>query len=302
MLAHSLLRSFFLAVYEGHMGGIYACAFSRDSKFGASASWDKTVKVWDFEKEPDESCVATFQGHTGRVLCCSFSPCQTYVLSGSKDATLRVWSVERLCGSNRIDGTRSAATAEEGAGEEEQKRCVGILRGHTSRVHSCAFSPSSGIAASASGDCTVRLWDVSTSTCLSQFVAHTDSVLRCVFSESGKFLMTASQDKNVKIWDLTKIGECVRTIRCTAKMSKYRNKYWGAIHGCAWSISSKLIVCGGTDRNVHVHDRTTGRHICALPGHGNSITCTAFSTTGYFLCTGSKDMTVRIWFLPKRYA
>ena len=49
---------------------------------------------------------------------------------------------------------------------------TGSLNGHSGAVRMCCFSPDSGLLATASGDYTVRVWDVNTLNCLSVLDKH----------------------------------------------------------------------------------------------------------------------------------
>ena len=74
----------------GHTEGVNGCAVSPDGRRVVSASWDKTLKVWDLETGAEP---ATLTGHTGGVHGCAVSPDGRRVVSASHDRTLKVWDL-----------------------------------------------------------------------------------------------------------------------------------------------------------------------------------------------------------------
>ncbi len=62
--------------------------------------------------------------------------------------------------------------------------------------------------ASASGDMTAKVWDVSSSKELRTLAVHTDVVNDIVFSPDGKLLATASSDRTFQVSPLD-IGELI---------------------------------------------------------------------------------------------
>jgi hypothetical protein len=119
---------------EGHAGPVNSVAFSPDSQFIVSGSWDHTVRVWDATTGTEQH---TMHGHEGDVTSVAFSPDGQSVVSGSYDKTVCVW-----------DAT---------TGTEQH-----TMHGHEDGVTSIAFSPDGQSVVSRSRDHTVRTWDAST--------------------------------------------------------------------------------------------------------------------------------------------
>ena len=66
--------------------------WTRDGKHVASASDDRTVRVWEVEKA---RLVYTFTDHTSYVFCVACHPQSTLLVSGGFDETIRLWDLQR---------------------------------------------------------------------------------------------------------------------------------------------------------------------------------------------------------------
>ena len=110
---------------------ISAADFSPDGQLVATASLDRTARIWSVK---DGTSVATLRGHGDEVTIVSFSPDGQSLLTASRDGTVRIWGVS-----------------------DWKQRTV--LRAHSGEVGSAQFSPNGSYVVTASSkDRTVRLW------------------------------------------------------------------------------------------------------------------------------------------------
>jgi WD40 repeat protein len=77
--------------------------------------------------------------------------------------------------------------------------CLQTLESHSGWVYSAAFSHDSTRLTSASGDKTVKIWDVNSDECLQTLEGHSGQVYSLAFLHDSTRLASVSSDKTVKI-------------------------------------------------------------------------------------------------------
>ncbi len=170
-------------VLTGHAFDVRGVAFSPDGTLLATASADKTARLWD---TATGQATRTLTGHAIDVRGVAFSPDGTLLATASADKTVRLWDT---------------ATG----------HAIRSLAGHSKAVHGVAFSPNGTLVATASADKTARLWDTATGHAIRTLAGHTSDVAAVAFSPDGTLVATASADKTARLWD-TATGTHVRTL------------------------------------------------------------------------------------------
>ncbi len=82
-----------LAVLKGHTDTVESVAINPDGTIGASAGFDRTVKLWNLQTNTELTHFAGPQGHTAPILAVRFSPLGDQLATGGSDNTARIWEV-----------------------------------------------------------------------------------------------------------------------------------------------------------------------------------------------------------------
>ena len=136
--------------------------------------------------------IPLFRGHTAVVLDTDWNPFNdSLIVSGSDDGKVFLWRVPDNF-QLRVDVP---------ADEVKDVAPVGKLSGHPRKVGHVLFNPAAeNVLASASGDFTVKLWDIEAGSAqLSLRVG--EAIQSLSWSANGALLVTTSRDKKLRIWD-----------------------------------------------------------------------------------------------------
>ncbi len=158
------------------------------------------------------------------------------------------------------------------------------LTGHTGGVRRVAFSPDGSRIASASLDCTVKIWDAATGHEILTLKRHTNHVTGVAFSPDGRRIASASDDGTVKVWDAA-----------TGKENLTFEGHTNFVLGVAFSPDGRRIASASRDITVKIWDAATGQETLTLKGHAGPVASVAFSPDGHRIASASYDKTVKIW-------
>ena len=253
--------------FEQHNKFVLDVSVSPDGNSVASASADKTVKLWSKEGK----LLKTFK-HPDTVTSVSFSPDGKTIATGSADRTIRIW---------QVDNDQSAIP-------------YGIaplhvtLAGHTGSVTSVSFSPDGKTLASASHDNSIKIWNLTDKKLLQTLSGHKDWVLGLSFSPDGKTIASASVDKTVKLWN--REGKTQKF----AINPKTLTKHSDIVFSVKFSPNGEQIVSASADTTAKIWKRN-GEEIITLKGHNDQVISASFSRDGAKIVTGSADDTVKVW-------
>ena len=198
----------------GHDDSILNITFSPNGEQIATASKDKTVKLWSRNGQ----LLQTLIGHSSRVNSVNFSYNGELIATSSDDGMIKLWDSQYnllktimadqgyvLSISFSPDGKFIASAGYDNTvkiWDSQGNYLKTLLKGSSDSVTSVVFSPDSQLIVSASYDGTVKLWSCHDGTLLKTLVGHRDSVMGISFSPDGRVLVSASRDNTLIMWNL----------------------------------------------------------------------------------------------------
>ncbi|EDV29554.1 uncharacterized protein TRIADDRAFT_4112, partial [Trichoplax adhaerens] len=247
---------------EKHEAPILSIEFSPDDTFIVTTSADSTIALWELKSG---RLYRVFKQHKKAVTCCSFSSIDTHILaSGSEDHLVMLWNIKL-------------------------GRRVARFEAHENTVTACTFSPDGKCLATASKDCTIKLYDIVPGS--GQYIngkylcleGHEGPIHSAQFSPDGILLATCSDDRTIRLWN-----------RVSGKITSILTDPYNPVIQCRFSgDGGEIASCSG--KCVRVWNTMLCEIVNILEGyHTEMVTTIAFSADGK-IATGSTDRTICIW-------
>jgi WD40 repeat protein len=245
-----------LRVYQGHIQAITSADFSPDGKKLATASMDKTIRIWDTDSSEE---IAKITNGEKMIFGVAFAPDSNRLVFGDQENTVHIWDLA--------------------AAKELHK-----LSGHRGPVPSVAFSPDGKTVSAAGQDGSIRIWDAETGK--ERIPPAGEGAIEAVrFSADGRIVTVLRAQGVVCEHDATTGKETRRWAGPTDATALVLPSPDGKTLGY-WSNENS---------HIHLWDVAQGKETVQCAGHNGPIWALAFSPDNATLATTGNDSTARLW-------
>lgn len=280
-------------LFKGHAEVVYDSAFLPDGRSLVTASFDRTLKLWDIQTK---TSVRTMEGHTGIVLTVDVSKDGTTIASGASDNTIKLWDVPKNDPVKTLVAHEAAGSAisvsfdalKYATGDESGAvRIWNAVDGAqafevklTAGVTTLAWRRDNKQVAAGLANGSIVLIDPADGKVGAEIGAHEGAVTGLQFSANNTQLHSAGADGLAKRWPTT--------IAATLEGFKEAKP----VNAMALQPSGTLVVTAAGD-GAHVWNRADGKLVRSLEELTGDVSAVAFSSNGAQVVTGAADKVAR---------
>ncbi len=232
----------------GHTDQVYSVAWSPNGAQLATASQDKTARLWEW---PSGKELKSFKDHSDAVTRVCFATDGKSIYTACQDHNAR-----------RFDITTGIASR--------------VFSGHNEGITALALTTNGKSLITAGSEPELRWWNVDTGDVTARQGGHGGPVNDIIVSKDGKFVASASADHTVRLWDGGNGGQ---------QRAFEGSPDW--MYAAAISPDDKWTAGGGADGAVRLWETATGRLRLTLllwppAGKTNTQDWIAITPEGYY--------------------
>ncbi|KAJ1736746.1 hypothetical protein LPJ72_001106 [Coemansia sp. Benny D160-2] len=277
---------------SAHAESIYTLQFDKHNRL-FTGSRDCTVKLWHLSETGSQiTPLATLRGHTGSVL--TLQADGNTLVSGSSDGRVCVWDTDTYTIAYRLEHPDSVlslrfnstwlATACKDRVVRVWRRSGGYsdtfeLRGHTVAINAVHLHGNTLV--SASGDRTIKVWNLVTRSCVMTLEDHARGVACLDFD--GSVIVSGSSDRSIRVWDAA-TGVCQRVIP---------NAHSDLVRTVMVNRRMDILVSGSYDESIKIWSLSTGALIHKIKNvHTSRVFKLMFDRSRIVSCSHDRSVSI----------
>ncbi len=257
----------------GHSGAVSNVSVSADGKRLVVAAGEiglaGEATLWN---TADWSRGPVVTGHDDALYSAVLSPDGTMLATGSYDKAIHLWDA---AGASQESKDKSQEL-------EKMAQPTASMPGHNDAVYSVAFHPLRGhILASASGDRTVKLWDVATGRRLDTFSQPSKEQYSAAFSPDGKVIAAGGADNRIRVWSVSEQG-----LEGSNPILYARFAHEGPVLKVLFSPDGRLLASSSQDRRIKIWETHSFTQVALFDHQPDWAAALAFSPDSRTLFVG----------------
>jgi WD40 repeat protein len=285
--------------FKGHTEAIYSVAFNKDGTRAATASFDKSVRLWDPATGKQLREFSGTNGHQSLVLSVAFHPNGDQIASGGSDNTARVWDVPlsmpvrefvHAAGVTALavspDGKTVAGAAKDGSVKlwsAADGKPIATITAHKGGATGVAFSANSQVLATCGADGAVRFWNPADGKPIASIGAHGSAVNGVAISPAGNQAYSIGEDGLLKSWQFP------------VPASKSLPAHTDAITALYVSADGNSALTGGADKSVKLSNAANGQLTREYTGATGAVSAVTLWPNNSVVAAGTSDGKVFLW-------
>jgi U3 small nucleolar RNA-associated protein 13 len=250
-----------------------------------SGSEDGQIRIWDLHKR---ACIAVLDSHVSIVRSLAFSSKENALVSGSRDKTIILWDVRSW----------------------KVRKVVPVLE----RVERAGFALDGSFIYTGGESGVVRLWQTENGGEITQeqhALGEGEGIVDILYHDSLQYLISVHADQSLVLHSLKPLSEFSGsgTLSPLPQLRRISGTHDEVIDLAYLTLNKSLLALATNSEDIRIislastNESTAssesfayfGADVALLKGHEDIIICLDVDWSGYWLATGAKDNTARLW-------